>query len=477
MVTIPFPNRLTENLEGQFVTPDGRILTPGRLAEWNQQTRQAYQIPGNQGEVLPKDAVNAKSIPPNPPIDADDEPIREDPFRYKYDYFEIHFKKRDENNNQDSELAYAFALLPAIENVFRSSGQNVPDVNPGIKIQTEMNYQRHLVPGAPPVYQSMGTKGKYLLLVGAFIGNESINSPLNQKRPNPAVLDMKWNLQSDSDWTALPKLGGDINSYTRAKLFCEEVIQSGRPVLIRLKAASDKTDQDITIEVNGVVEAMRVYCVRADRTYYAITVSCLDFRWYRGRKAEGKKEEKQDDTETQEINQLLSDAEKYKKEIEELNAQSTKPGGLNQEQTKRLKQLREQFSETVNKLKERGVDFINEDEYNKIMNPENSQTNPTTPRNNNNSNNTPTNPPRSRWLTLLGKVEKTANEIRRLEKEYQAINERIANIELAAGIFGPARTRYDQLIFERAGLEARINQLRRELKELNRTLDGIFWGR
>lgn len=166
-------------------------------------------------------------------------------------------------NGTHKGKTYRFALLPAIETALRSSGQNVPDVNPGIKIVTEMNYQKHLIPGGPPVYQSLGIRGRYLLLVGTLIGNEGF-----VENPKASALDIRWDGKSVHPDTKL-------NSYQSSLTLDRGLIQLGEPVHLRLFSESDHTDENLLLTVYGVIENIRFFCTRADRTYYAFTISCL----------------------------------------------------------------------------------------------------------------------------------------------------------------------------------------------------------
>jgi hypothetical protein len=279
-LTLPFPKQFQIDDKQNVLDSNGKPLSKEELVALSQTL--ANQLgSSNYAEVLPKD--EEAGILPNQPISSEPR-IEDNPWRVtKFDKFEIRYKKR--MNNEDVDFIYSFALLPAIENVFRGSGQNVPDVTPGIKMQTEMNYQRQLVPGAPPVYQSMGIKGRYVFLVGTFIGNE-VNIKGNfTERPNPAILDV--GLDGDKLPTSKElqlRVGNltRIDSHMRSKIFDEEIIQNGRPVTITLSAASDRTDNDLKLEIYGIIEAMRRYCVRADRTYYALTISSLQFKWNKG---------------------------------------------------------------------------------------------------------------------------------------------------------------------------------------------------
>jgi len=262
-----------------------RLLDEGRKLDRNRKT----------AEVLP----NNKQSPPKP---ARFPQLLSDPYlkpkkseRLKKERFEVRFQKNVDG--QDYTYVFAFALLPAIDSAFRTSGQPVPDATPGIKFQTEMNYQRHLVPGGPPVYQAMGIKGRYLYLVGAFIGNEVYAQKRSVERPNPAALDVTYE--------GKPRIPAKIQSYQWAKTFDEEVIQNGRPVEILIQALSDRTDEDITISVRGIIESMRLYCVRADRTYYAFTISSLQFNWKR-KKGAGKTNDKKNEVEQEAITDLLT---------------------------------------------------------------------------------------------------------------------------------------------------------------------------
>lgn len=232
----------------------------------------AVERQGGGGQVLRRSGqVNANRAPLQELRDAKDPGQRRqrNSDARKLDRFVITYSK----GRQNQKTHYYFTMLPAIENVFRGSGQNVPDVKPGIMFTTEENYVRHLIPGAPPVYQSMGIKGKSLFLVGAFLGFEKTNQGGKVGNRGGDRLDVKYD--------GNPVTAAQLNSYETAKLFDEEVLQSGKPIKLDIYSVSDKHDEELNIQVNGLVESMRVYTVRADRTYYAIAISCLDFNWGR----------------------------------------------------------------------------------------------------------------------------------------------------------------------------------------------------
>lgn len=154
-----------------------------------------------------------------------------------------------------------FALLPAIENTLRpnNSTAGVPEVKPGILVRTGMNFKRFLIPGGPPVFQALGIEETFYQLVGAFIGAETNNG----QEANPQ---------------AVYNINTSLNAYDSAMLFDKEVVQTAREVHLSILAGSGKRgfpiiDTPIQINVYGIVQNIRYFGVRHDRTYYAI-----DFR-------------------------------------------------------------------------------------------------------------------------------------------------------------------------------------------------------
>ena len=269
-----FPNLYGLDNQGRLIeVSTGREVSIEDIRAAAAQIKKSFNINSEEAAILPK----GKKGRPLPLPQVDPSKGFHLPPRKKarpYDRFEVRYLKRI--GNEDVEFVYAFSLLPAIDTTLRTSGQGVPDATPGIRFQTEMNYQRHLIPGAPPVYQSMGIKGRYVYLVGTFLGVEKNVTGVTTLRPKPSLLDIKI---SEDDKVRPPVCSARPNSYETSKVFDEDIIQNGRPVELVIFSDSDRTDESLYLRIYGVIESMRLFCVRADRTYYALTVSSLQFQW------------------------------------------------------------------------------------------------------------------------------------------------------------------------------------------------------
>jgi len=273
-----FPSLYRFDSEGRLIeVSTGREVSIEEIRTTALQIREFFNTNSEEAALLPAGGEGQQEqqafLPQVDPSQSFSLPPRKN--ARQYDRFEVRCLKRV--GNKDVNCVYAFSLLPAIETTLRTSGQSVPDATPGIKFQTEMNYQRHLIPGGPPVYQSMGIKGRYVYLVGAFLGVEKfVEDAVTTTRPKPSLLDIKI---SEDDKINPPVSSARPNSYRAAEAFEEEVIQNGRPVEIVIFSASDRTDASLSLVIYGIIESIRLFCVRADRTYYALTVSSLQFRW------------------------------------------------------------------------------------------------------------------------------------------------------------------------------------------------------
>lgn len=251
----------------------------GRWPERGERQTDRYVLPEDEPEVvggvptLIQDGEQNPNPPPSPPQpERPRRSLEQALARLRKDSrFSITLLQGEGGNK-----TYRFALLPAIDSAFRASGIPVPETSPGIKFMTEMNYQRHLVPGGPPVYQSLGIKGRYLMLVGTLIGNDGFRG-----NPRHSALD----ISGDGRRRGTPGL----NSYRSALDLDYDLVQAGRPVSVRIYSESDVPDASLTVRFYGIIESVRFYCTRADRTYYAITLSNL---WWPEKDEDGDKEGK-----------------------------------------------------------------------------------------------------------------------------------------------------------------------------------------
>lgn len=151
---------------------------------------------------------------------------------------------------------FKFELLPSIEStVNHPGGSNVlrgattiPDVKPGIPIRTVMKHRNINIMGGKNVIQTIGIDSKFIILVGAFIGDN------------------------------------EISSYQEAKFFDEQIVQPGLRVSVTIKAhfgsnlalPNPKKEGELK-NLKGFISEFKLYAVRREKSYYSITIIIEDF--------------------------------------------------------------------------------------------------------------------------------------------------------------------------------------------------------
>lgn len=151
---------------------------------------------------------------------------------------------------------FKFELLPSIEStVNHPGGSNVlrgattiPDVKPGIPIRTVMKHRNINIMGGKNVIQTIGIDSKFIILVGAFIGDNN------------------------------------ISSHQEAKFFDEQIVQPGLRVSITIRAhfgadlalPNPKKEGEFK-NLKGFISEFKLYAVRREKSYYSITIIIEDF--------------------------------------------------------------------------------------------------------------------------------------------------------------------------------------------------------
>lgn len=153
---------------------------------------------------------------------------------------------------------FYFSLLPAIESNLKGNviGASVPEVKPGILEKTTMAMKRFTVPGSAPVFQVLGIEQTILQLVGLFIGAEGAE----RSSTADSVLYGTSGAQSLTTPTS-------ASAYQQAKLFNQEVVQSGQEVELVINSGGESS---LRVRYRCVLQNFRCFVVRYDRVYYAI---------------------------------------------------------------------------------------------------------------------------------------------------------------------------------------------------------------
>lgn len=167
-------------------------------------------------------------------------------------------------DNAGANKVFSFALLPAIESSFSYSGGQSPGVKSGIMISSTRNVKKFRIPGWEPIYQSLGGDQKNIVLVGAFIGGESIDNKEYVTGELNEFLINGGRRQKNS-------------SYEASSDFVRRVIDNGRSTELVIDAVGDENDVPFIIRLRCLFTSIEMYAVRGDRTYYAISAIITNY--------------------------------------------------------------------------------------------------------------------------------------------------------------------------------------------------------
>ncbi len=158
------------------------------------------------------------------------------------------------------ERQFGFSLLPAIESSSRQSGAVVPEVKPGLLYRTSMKVKNFALPGASPAFQMLGVEQSIFQIVGTFIGNEGVTT----------------SKKSTSNLYSMPSKE-QLNAHEAAMRFNYEVVQLGRPVTMVINSHSSLDDKELNIRVKCLIQNIRYFFTKSDRTYYSLECVVLDY--------------------------------------------------------------------------------------------------------------------------------------------------------------------------------------------------------
>lgn len=175
----------------------------------------------------------------------------------KLDTFEIFYQDVFVSDIEKKQYKkFKFELLPAIESTVNHPGGSsvlrgattIPDVKAGIPIRTVMKHRNINIMGGKNIIQTIGIDSKFVILVGAFIGDN------------------------------------EISSYQEAKFFDEQIVQPGLRVSTTIRAhfganlaLPNPKEEGKFKNLKGFISEFKLYAVRREKSYYSITLIIEDF--------------------------------------------------------------------------------------------------------------------------------------------------------------------------------------------------------
>ena len=242
--------------------------------------------------------TQANSVPKEPSPFIDDttpKPLDSQTKSYSNNFFRVVY------GNNTEKKSFLFSLMPAIEShvQLNNPGNKVPEVKPGIKINSKIRQRAIIIPGSAPVYQSVGIEGTTLSLCGLFVGGEY------------TALDVASVNGSTPDRLSSPAGSGSIQTaYNVAKFFNDKIVLPSRNVTIEINSVGFNIDSlgnaGITESINkdeatglsnilsnvkkvvknpdvslisytGLISQFTLMAARGDRCYYQIEFSVTKF--------------------------------------------------------------------------------------------------------------------------------------------------------------------------------------------------------
>ena len=179
------------------------------------------------------------------------------------------------SNVEGETKFFSFSLLPAIETTLRGNnfGQSVPEVKPGILVNTKLNLKKFNVPGGTSVYQSLGIDQTIMQMTGLFIGAEGDDLVSPEDALYGAMGPVGFSTYQPNPIN--PLANKQYNAVKTANSFFESVVLSGSPVEIFVRS-QDIKNTAIVIENKVLIQDFRILSARHDRVYYSINAVVID---------------------------------------------------------------------------------------------------------------------------------------------------------------------------------------------------------